>query len=177
VADLITQTFQDLVAGTNTGVDGILANMARMALGIVRQVAVAIAAYEAQAIAMAILKGGTFDFVGAGIAFAAAAAVAGIAAGLESRLSASSSPVTAPTSTTPTDTSTNSSTANNVVDIPNSAVTVIASPSWVADMGVYVDRMGAYINRLVTEGIYVHMDQSSSGSTGSSLGWDLGDSM
>lgn len=173
VSDVIQQTFSDLVAGTGNGVQSILANMAKMALGIVRQVAVAIAAYEAQAIALALISGASFNFVQAGLALAAAAAVAGIVAGLDARLSQTGTrPGTGGGSVSTASTSTSSAGGNNVVDIPNAAVTVIAAPGWVDTMGKNIDRMGSYIDRLVTEGIYVRTDQGST-STPRGLGWDL----
>ena len=176
VAGVISKTFENLVAGTSDGVNSILVDMALMALGIVKQVAVAVAAYEAQAIAMAIIRGGAFDFVGAALMLAGAATIAGIVAGLESRLT--QKPATSvPTTVNPAATSTASTSAtNNLIDVPNSAVTVMAAPSWVPEMGRHIDRMGGYINRLVTEGIHVHTDKGGSGggSGGSGLAWELG---
>ena len=171
VADVITQSVSDLVSGTGNAVDGILVNMAKMALGIVKQVAVAIAAYEAQAIALAIISGASFNFVQAGLALAAAATVAGIASGLEARLTpgkATGKAQDLPTGVEKTDTS------NNVISYPNSQVTVMAAPSWVADVGKHIDRFGGYIERLVTEGVYIRTDRGTTAASANSLAWELG---
>jgi|GEM_PF-7062705 len=158
VQDVISDTFQALVSGTGNAADGVLKNMARMALGIVRQVAIAIAAYQAQAIAAALLQTATpFSWGLAIAAFAAAAAIAGIAAGLEARLNSGgggggggsySPPVSGGAAE-------RAGVDAGLVDIPNSSVTVIAAPSWIAEMGKHVDRLGGYFDRLITEGIRV----------------------
>jgi len=163
VTDAISQTFQDVVAGTDNGVRSILSNMAKMALGVVRAVAQAVIAYQAQAVAVALLKGGTFDFVGAAAALAAAAAVAGIVAGLEARIdqagrsSTQASAPSAPSSTAPIARSA-AATANVV--IPTAPVSVVAGVEYMAAFGSHVDRFGSYVGRLVTEGIMVSTEPS-----------------
>lgn len=78
--------------------------------------------------------------------------------------------VTAPPAAPTTTTATTTASGNNVVQIPSSQVTVIASPDWEAKFGGHVDRFGGYVGRLVTEGIAV---RSESGSAPSSAGVNL----
>ncbi|GGO24704.1 phage tail tape measure protein [Deinococcus humi] len=144
VGEVISKTFEDLVAGTGSGVNSILANMALMALGIVKQVATAIMAYEAQAIALALISGASFNFVQAGLALAAAAAVAGIVAGLESRVRGSGTSTAVPSpgaGGAPAPGAVAPPPNNSLVNIPNSAVTVVAAPEWTAVMVRVADKM------------------------------------
>lgn len=171
VGDLISGVFEDLVSGTASGTDDILRNMAKMALGIVKQVATAIVAYQAQAIAMALIKGASFDFVGAGLALAAAAAVAGIVAGLESRLGQSAGGSGLPSSTGSGAGGTNApAPSNSVVQIPTSQVTVMAAPEWVGKIDKAADKMvraGEYMIRLAEEGIRINTGPSATQPTSS----------
>jgi hypothetical protein len=179
VADIISKTFENLVDGSEVSAESVVKSMASMALGIVKQVAVAIIAYEAQAIALAIISGATFNFVQAGLALAAAAAVAGIAAGLQSRLGASgpssSTSSAGAAASRPTSAAASTPSSSNSVTIPTSQVSVIAAPEWVMQMGAHVDKFGRYVDRLTGEGINVRTDQTSSGTVGgTSAGWQLG---
>lgn len=181
VVDLISKTFEELVSGAEVTASGVVKSMAIMALGIVKQVAIAVAAYAAQMIAQALVES-TVPVIGWGKAaatLAVAAAIAGIAAGLQARLSQQASEASRASSAAASFSSGTPGSAggpdNSSVTIPTSQVTVIAAPEWVAQMGNHIDRMGAYITRLVTEGIHVYID-APQGSTGAgrSLGWDLG---
>ncbi|GBF05841.1 hypothetical protein DAERI_060101 [Deinococcus aerius] len=181
VVDLISKTFEELVSGAEVTASGVVKSMAIMALGIVKQVAIAVAAYAAQMIAQALVES-TVPVIGWGKAaatLAVAAAIAGIAAGLQARLSQQASEASRASSAAASFSSGTPGSAggpdNSSVTIPTSQVTVIAAPEWVAQMGNHIDRMGAYITRLVTEGIHVQIDapQGSPGA-GRSLGWDLG---
>ncbi|GAA5441775.1 hypothetical protein Dcae01_03316 [Deinococcus caeni] len=162
VTDAISQSFQDVVAGTSNGVQSILGNMAKMALGVVRAVAQAVIAYQAQAVALALLKGGTFDFVGAAAALAAAAAVAGIVAGLESRIDqvgrssaqAVQAPAAASSSSAPIAQAAATTASNNVV-IPTAQVNLVASADIAAALGRHIDRFGEAVDRFAERGVKV----------------------
>ena len=156
VAGVITDTFKGLVSGTEVSTTSILKSMALMALGIVKQVAVAIAAYEAQAIALAIISGASLNFVQAGLALAAAAAVAGIVAGLEARLGQSAGTAT-PTPSTGSSAGNGASTTgttptNSQVQIPTSQVTVVAAPEWMGVLSRAADKIDAAADKLVGVG-------------------------
>ncbi|MFB9994072.1 phage tail tape measure protein [Deinococcus oregonensis] len=173
VADIISKTFENLVDGSEVSAQSVVKSMASMALGIVKQVAVAIIAYEAQAIALAIISGATFNFVQAGLAIAAAAAVAGIAAGLQSRLGASQAVSSSGSVSTSSPSSTPTSSTNNSVTIPTSQVTVMATPEFVGVFGGHVDRFGGYINTLVTEGVLIRTGPSTSSKATGLTAFDL----
>ena len=166
VADVISGAFENLVAGTASGTEDILRSMAKMALGIVKQVAVAIIAYQAQAIAMAIIKGATFDFVGAGLALAAAAAVAGIVAGLESRLGQSAGVRAAPSTGGLGTGSAAPAPSNSLVQIPASQVTIAATPEWMTTLTKAADtqlRAAELQLQAVREGLRVTVDNTGNG--------------
>lgn len=167
LVDVISKTFEGLVDGSLDTAQGVIRNTAVMVLGIVKQIAIAVAAYQAQAIAMAIIKGASFDFVGAGLALAAAAAVAGIAAGLASKINQSGASAT-PTSSTPSSAAPTggggaASTSNNLVTIPSSQVTVTAAPEWANTLyqgAQMILTAGEYMQRLVTEGITINTSEA-----------------
>ena len=161
VGEAISNTFADMVGGAAGATDSILKNMAKMALGIVKQVAVAIMAYEAQAIALAIISEASFNFVQAGLALAAAAAVAGIVGGLESRLGQSTGATSgaaagATTSGAPI-------ASNAQITIPTSQVTVMASPEWMGTLTRAADRMLEAADKMLeTAGKGVKLDVKAS---------------
>lgn len=180
IGDVISKTFADLVSGTEVTVGSVLKSVALMALGIIKSVATAILAYEAQAIAIALIESAvTFNFVRAGIALAAAAVIVGIATGLESRLSAKADGISSSAGAISSgsgaalggDTATGSS--NNVLDIPNASVSIQATPEFVGLMGREITRFGGYIERLVTEGILVRSEVQVAPTSGDTLAWEL----
>lgn len=187
VSGFITDTFQALASGSEVTAGSVVKSFAAMALGVVKSVAVQIAAIQAAIVAeqlMALVMGiGTFNPVKLAQAAAItviAAAVAGIAAGLEARLtqklpSGTTSPSYSSSGTSAGSTGGSSSPAsNNLVTIPSSQVQVIATPGFVATFGGHVDRFGAYVDRLIEKGVLVRASVEVDQPRGSSLGWELG---
>ena len=159
VAGVIRDTFSALASGAGVTAGTVLKSFGLMALGIVKQVAVAIVAMQAQLIAMQLLALGTaaFDptalFKAAAI-LAASAAIAGIAAGLESRLTQKVNANTAAVSQAGAPLA-QSAAQNASVSIPNSSVSIIAAPEWTAIMSRAVDKFDSAVDRFAQSGVRV----------------------
>ncbi|MDP9764865.1 phage tail tape measure protein [Deinococcus enclensis] len=174
IANVMVDAFSNIVAGTEQGVDDVLKNMAKMALGIVKQVGVALIAYGAQAAAAALIGAATFNPVQIAAALAAGVALAALAAGLEARLGQSTGAGVMPSS--PGGGAGSNAApppSNSVVQIPAAQVTVMATPEFVGLFGSHVDRFGNYVGTLVRDGIRVTTTQTTTPAGPQGLAWDL----